>query len=421
MFLKRLYRYLEYDGYNVRGNLKYLITSEYGGTTFRPHLHPLFFCKIPGISSAKLNEYIVKAWKDIPSQTKLGFNDKRNVDKRVINSIYGIKYVVKYILKDDAILDCIKYHKETQLSQFFFNYCAANDKNFDKLLYPELRQIFLSYKYRYRVPDDYSLFNFVMVSHGLGLYFLDNVNYEDLFNDILIMDQSPKQYTQYSVPSYFVRKVFYKYENDTKRYIPNDLTAQLKRSQDEKMILSFKQNARKLEDIYNSLSLKSLDTLCHRYHLDRNVQSWTSYIDQILDGREMSHFVKYVVYFRNVHIAAWHEWLYDDNLSRLDNSFIELYTDYRDNAALYGKVNWRTDLPFNSHPEVNVTDAYSTNILFNHLPVFKDYDILYSFIKDVLYFSKMGKEKIYEQKQKEIEKYHAHLKRSMNNNVLFNS
>ena len=49
LFLKELRVYLSRAGYEVKDNIKYFITSEYGGITHRPHYHVLFFITVPDL------------------------------------------------------------------------------------------------------------------------------------------------------------------------------------------------------------------------------------------------------------------------------------------------------------------------------------------------------------------------------------
>ena len=227
LFVKRLYSSLEYAGYNVRGNLSYLITTEYGGTTYRCHAHTLFNSKVPGLTPEVLDEYIVRAWRDIGTDDSLGFHDKKAVQERVVNSVYGIRYVAKYCVKDSDIVEAIKYHYDSELSQYLISLCSSNNVSIDNVNYSFLRQSFLSYKFTHEVPKDFELFNFTMISDGLGLSFLHNASIDDLFNDIMIQDQSEKQYTLYSVPTYYARKYFYNYQKSSKRFVPNEYYALL--------------------------------------------------------------------------------------------------------------------------------------------------------------------------------------------------
>lgn len=428
LFIKRLFSNLEYVGFDVRGNLTYILTTEYGATTYRPHAHFLVFSKVPELTPELLNEHIVRAWRNVDSKDILGRNDlSKDVLQRVVNSVYGIRYVCKYITKDCNIVDAINYHRDLELSQYFFEMMRNLGKvSLDEFTYSDLRQIFLAYKETHDVPKDFQLFNFTMVSHGLGLYYLDKMTIDDMLNDVVIQDQSKKQYTVYSVPSYYIRKSFYNYNKYSKRYTPNEYFSLLRQSKDKKIIDSFKQNERKLEDIFSVLSVNVRRSLFKKYSLDctcvddsfKSSESVRCFVDSILNGREFNHFVKYVVYFRNVHVSPYHFWLYENNLESLDNSFIDLFCEYRNDALVFDSLSFRTDLN-NPMPTVLRHDDFSSNLLFNELPCFDGYDQLYNLFKDILYFYKKAKDLQYQRFKNEIEKFHSAYKQSINSSIIF--
>jgi hypothetical protein len=73
-FMKDLRSALEYDGYDVKNNIKYVYTTEYGSDkeytnkgllrrgTMRPHYHLMIFVTDPTLDPAILNKYIEKHW-----------------------------------------------------------------------------------------------------------------------------------------------------------------------------------------------------------------------------------------------------------------------------------------------------------------------------------------------------------------------
>ena len=61
-FMKNLRNYLTSHSYDHVGKLKVLFVSEFGGTTFRPHYHPVFFVNFP-ISVEDFDNAVNTAWK----------------------------------------------------------------------------------------------------------------------------------------------------------------------------------------------------------------------------------------------------------------------------------------------------------------------------------------------------------------------
>lgn len=73
--MKDLRADLAFNGYDVKNNIKYVYTTEYGKEeeytnkglarrgTMRPHYHLMIFVTDPTLDSETLNEYIAKHWK----------------------------------------------------------------------------------------------------------------------------------------------------------------------------------------------------------------------------------------------------------------------------------------------------------------------------------------------------------------------
>lgn len=92
--LKKLRVYLTRAGFQVKDNLKYFITSEYGGKTHRPHYHVLFFINIPNLDVKTFWQFLNKSW-------IYGFIDRcSTAPSRVVNSTAALNYVSKYVQKD---------------------------------------------------------------------------------------------------------------------------------------------------------------------------------------------------------------------------------------------------------------------------------------------------------------------------------
>lgn len=390
LFLKRLKSKLDYDGYDVYGNLHWIITSEFGSHTFRPHLHVAWFSTIPGLSAQKFNEYVRNAWKNVQTKESTGFNDYKAVDRRIINSIHGIEYICKYILKSSNVVDALTYHNASDVSQFIFN------SGIDLSDFSQLRGAFLSYAYNNNLPKYYTIFPFVMTSQGLGLCFLDNVSIEDLLNDVYLDTKSKKgQQKVFNVPSYYIRKVFYNYNSDSKRYVPNELFTLLDEKRKNDCINNLKESFFTIDDVFKILDANTKNRISARYDISDTV-SFRNVVTRLLNGRDLSHFIKYVVYFRNVHISPYHAWLYVDCLSTLDDSFIELYTQYRNDAMIADTLPFRMFEYNYPHPEVQIPYSSISKVLFNQMPQFVDYDKLYNIIQDIMINYKIAKDKVYQ-------------------------
>lgn len=111
-FKKRLLIYLNRLGYHVTSdNLKLLICSEFGGTTYRPHYHLLCFCTFHGATHKLLHDAIHVAW-------GYGFTDQylKIVDLNGA-SMGAIGYVTKYMTKSQLDLDTLAMYQKQAHAQ----------------------------------------------------------------------------------------------------------------------------------------------------------------------------------------------------------------------------------------------------------------------------------------------------------------
>ena len=122
LFFKKFRKRMSEGGYTFR----YLITCEYGEKKHRPHYHLLFFIIPPDNMSSKyhalrVNDMVKASWTEpeknedgtfkvkvdsnglIKYQMRsLGFNDSPSLCvEHILNSASGLRYVTKYITKDD--------------------------------------------------------------------------------------------------------------------------------------------------------------------------------------------------------------------------------------------------------------------------------------------------------------------------------
>ena len=86
-FLKKFKAYIREKFGITLANFRYLLVSEYGKTTHRPHYHALFFFGVP-IHVAVIEEFIFKSW-------PFGFYSLEECD-----SYRVLTYVSKYVNKD---------------------------------------------------------------------------------------------------------------------------------------------------------------------------------------------------------------------------------------------------------------------------------------------------------------------------------
>lgn len=405
LFLKRLRKRLSDDMYNVDGNLRYLITSEYGEERNRPHYHPLFFVTIPNITPQEFDAYCTDCWHNLgtpyTNETVIGFTDRKDVALRVVNSIHGIKYICKYIFKGCEVVKAIKEQPWTDFSHFVYDMCS-NSKG--KLLWKTLKdyqlpKIWHSYICSRPELSFLQLMPFYLQSKGLGMSFLEECCYEDLFELVKVENRSPIGYAEYAVPSYYIRKVFYRYDKKSKRFILNELGKdyKLKTNQnmydDYQMLLS--SNKSLINEIFTRLTTYKM--------------SFDDYLMQCLKGRTVDSFVRYCLYLKDRQISPMHKWLIPDDTRDLLKTIVE-FTDIVSNDSIQQLIDdepmWLYTTPITLCEDgsvMNYNDKHyvGSEPLYNSLPCFEGYDQLYNLmlkIKSV--FNEAKCEKI----RKDIEK-----------------
>lgn len=259
LFLKELRIYLTRAGFNVKDNIKYFITSEYGGKTHRPHYHVLFFITVPNLTVDVLWHYINKAW-------KFGFIDRRSTaPNRVVNSTAALNYVSKYVQKDQEWQNVV----DAKLAR--------------------LKRIGADYKLQERIKDFQP---FHRQSQGYGVNFLKYVDLDSILSNGFITIPDRKYVIKnYSLPIYYKRKLFYFCikEDGKYRWILNDFGKRFKVNQLDNVIRS---TAVKYRNILVNLSSYNL-----RNDFDLSITQ--SLINKYLGNRSLEDFATYVLVYRN--------------------------------------------------------------------------------------------------------------------------
>lgn len=398
-FFKRLRKSLSDDGYNVDGNMKYLVTCEYGSKHFRPHYHPLFFVKFD-ISPAKFDAYVKKCWSTLGNRyvrgSYIGIVDSSDVGTRVVNSIYALQYVCKYIYKGTSVVKALKRYAWTDIGTFVHDYCF--DTN-GRIMYKDLEdwqlvEIWRSWLFKHPEYEDLQLMPFYLQSKGLGMEFLEQCAYEDLFDIVKLPSKSPTGFANFSIPMYYIRKVFYSYNNDTKRYVLNDNGKEYKIHIQQNIAESYENlvedNCILVDDIFKRL-FNSLDKV-----LDYTYTSFDDFLDKFfkLHNTNLQNFIDYVLYLKDRRISPVHYWLIPKNSCDLIG-YLHEFCQIVNNDTLSQEV---ADMPmFVYNKDVYLFDGLGVKDesvhparsregitpLYNDLPVFKNYDMLYTIMQSI--------------------------------------
>lgn len=372
--LKRLRINLERSGWNVdNGLLKYIITSEYGakkGHTHRSHYHGLFFVNVRDdygvpISPEVFDAYLTDAWSNLDKSTgdrvEIGKLDPKVVNQRIVNSVYGIRYVCKYVAKGTCVMDAIKssYVRRSHINRFIYDFCLKENIDFNSLEDWQLPKIWKAYLCTYPdFPDDLQLMPFVLQSDGIGMDFVYRADLDELLLDTFqIKDYSPKGFHNYQLPIYYIRKVFYDYDSSDKRFKLNSIGVKYLEKKNDKILQDSIEFVNNHSEILNDLV---------REITKGKYCSLSSAVKSIINNR-VDDFVLYSVYLRDKEInpvLSFLDLAHEDiaTLARLQfefdcdcylhdspnyivKQFSTLWHDYVFKPVNYGDLHLYNDLP----------------------------------------------------------------------------
>lgn len=381
-FNKRLRKTLKDRGFEDV-HYKYLIVSEYGSEHFRPHYHPLFYV-VGNITAAQFDAFVEHCWSCLGSPyvkgCPIGRIDERLLDKKLVNSIEAIKYVCKYIFKGSNVVKVVKAKGYSTISRFVHDICFDKDSkySFKNLQDWQLRKIWDLYTMKIPTLKEFQLLPFYLQSKDFGVSFLSDVDYNDLFDVVHLDTNSPLSYSNFTLPNYYVRKVFYDYEPVSKRYRLNKLGLDYKNKTSVKLL-----------DYYDELINNNIQLNNYVYKLvaDAYTQSlykdFTSYVSHCLDGRSVKQFAYYSVYLKDVPISPLHIWLIQDDTSKLLDS-LEEFCEVVNSDNLLCQLHdeslvirlFDRDLFGIDFVDPNVSEVF----IYNHLPCFHGFDDLYTML-----------------------------------------
>lgn len=375
-FFVRLRRSLERDGYNVSGNLKYFLSSEYGtdsNATHRPHYHVLFYSLIPNLDHLTLSRYISKCWRfgrtdGVAYKGALYTTEHTFSKSDPLDLQYICKYVTKYVMKDSQF--------DQEINARIVNICSY--KGLDPLSF-DGRKFVRDVR---RVAAQYHL-----QSHGFGEDFLQYNDYNTVVNDgIIICPDSISTRKSIPLPVYYRRKLFYDVVKDFRGmrcWRLNELGKVMKYRQVEQSLEILNQ---RFQTWYNNLHL----------YVDANrIQSITDTINTYLDGRDFRHFSIYIGLFRGTikseltfvstpPLDYWLPAIYEgtESSSKYYYNYSNMYDrhyferSFISDVYLGDSTNGYNDIPF--HDDMDLND-FCRKFVVNEdsYPVFHDFDKLW--------------------------------------------
>ena len=304
---KRCVDYLRKKGYKssdaskiVSGNIKYLLTSELGDHTHRPHHHVIWFCSS-----------LFPAWvfrKIVADCWQLGFVEFGSENYGFVKDIRGIQYVTKYIGKtslDESYYNRIIDYYRNEVNKFKARVEFYTDKYRNSGVAEHVQITFD--KYRSLIQKNSDILDallkdkpFTAVSQNFGMFALsDSCPYKftnRTFYDgvVSVLDKV------YPLPSYYSRKLMYdvQVENvsgvNRVRFVLNDFGRDVHQIKLDKQLSSYRDRLIVSSTVYDG-DVDRLTKFGYNFKSDSEV---SNLITKFTDGFS-DDFIKYGFFYRH--------------------------------------------------------------------------------------------------------------------------
>lgn len=391
MFSHNLTMFLKRAGYSVKdGDVSWVMTCEYGGTTFRPHMHGLFF--IDGkvdIDEKEFAALLAKAWtytqgrvnskefRRIPlgftSTTQIDVNRrKRPADNVVKDRLEALGYVNKYMAKD-----------------FDFEQVITKqiDSEYNGPAYEDLTK-----------EDRRDFFPFHRQTNGFGLYIKDAVDWQDLVDGrIKVPDKNNKDgFILVSVPRYIDRKVFYIYDKKTKEYHLNEDGKKMK---EHRYLHNCSYVKKQFLFALNNFSSLVTQEFKDKYRLTCTSR-FRSCFESLLADRDLDDLAEYILTYKDQVDISCDDYVPDAKLMRLqkyepsDNDFCMV-------DAMRG--NYGKQLFTYRHVDYTGEQFYNRccNSLMNRKQKFENFEEIIQMFNDLTKFYGQAQQRAYIERKRE--------------------
>lgn len=296
LFLKRLRKSL----YNLFGTyklLKYVVTSEYGGNTRRPHYHCLLYFDI-SLDYVTVRSLLDDAW-------RLGWVAPSRQNHGCVRNAAAVLYTMKYITKDQEFIR------------------KSIDKHGNEFIHPIIDT-------RYSTSHFNSFAPFHLQSQGFGAYLSTLLTEQNLWNGSISLD-SPHGPRNYPIPLYNIRKSLYTTEktiNGNVRYVLNDKGVNL-------ALTMFPRRKEEKRIQYTSLQNLPISVYFNNPILNEyGILTQSDFADAV--GEVTDDFLDYVLVYRGLAVNSYC-WIPGEPLRTLENYLrgVEFPFDRADEIPIY--------------------------------------------------------------------------------------
>lgn len=386
LYLKRIRKALP----ELKNNIKYLCTSEYGDKKHRPHYHIIFYVSKP---------YNINLFKKVVQKCWTSGHTQVGKDGFLINRFAGIKYVTKYITKDE---NDNSYYK--LLSDKLINPKNAlftiSDTRYD-LRTLDFDEYEISVK---AITNDLKPFH--LQSQGLGISILQKLTPLQIkYSTVKV--PSKNGYIDLPIPQYIIRKLFYNC-----LYSADKSTCVFRLNQLGLDVLCeglFSKIGDSMVDFQNTIdNIEPVDvTYINKYNgsLFKDVEDVQVTIKELLGIRDLHMLSIYNIVYRGISFHKLDFEFLDSNFPLLfDNDFIlNEYKIQRPIQTTYQNIK-------DSHSIFCYKNSCGSTLLYNSLPCFCYFDEILKILR-ALKSSQLKRESI---KQSDDEKKLIRLKQYLN-------
>lgn len=305
--------------------LKYLVCSEYGETTQRPHYHALIYIPKNNLTESKVQSILLDSWKfGIAFWSPLGAE---------IQSQRGILYVTKYVCKDISYIDT----------------------------YESIRDFQYSSKRNRQLIDEYMPHHHQSKGFGLNLFKWlldkDNIDYyieNGVSDDYLGLGNQGRSYP---IPRYIREKIMFTKDENGER-VPSPMGHEITMK-----LLHYRINkaAQNFSKCFTTQGLKAKinDDDCHqvinnieKYEYTNDIKGLRNFLTDKMRGRTLQELAIYKYCFRNLLVDDMSILEEADNLSvselesigyaltdaSFDQQYYDVYSESVKNLGLLDNV-----------------------------------------------------------------------------------
>lgn len=287
-FMVNLRNQLKREGF-PKGSIKVYWCSEYGGDTFRPHYHALFFVTAP-ITPEKLEEMLQFNWCEISDRNKA-------TSKRIsygwtdIANPYSLKHTEPYQLVCDSIA-VLGYVGQYIGKDIEFEQVLSKQKNssYDGLPISE---------------EEYKIMKpFTRQSNGIGECIKDCLTIDELMDGRMSIPDKLQGTKSIALPLYIDRKVFYDYNPEDKCFRLTDIGFQMR----EHRLQHNREYVKKqidwlsghISQLWNDFSNDYIADLCKNHQEFSSPAACMMKVSDVLYNRK-DDFIDYILYYKDIY------------------------------------------------------------------------------------------------------------------------